>query len=63
MVDILDGRGCIAFSCACKVCNKQFITLSHCEIWSYFTRSLHVNSPSALENTDATREITRYISH
>ena len=22
-----------------KVCNKQFITLGHCEIWRHFTRT------------------------
>ena len=55
MVEILDGR-------VCKVCNKQFITLGHCEIWSHFTRTLYFYSSSARDNTDATREISRHIS-
>ena len=38
-----------------KVCNKQFITLSHREIRSHFTHSLYVHSPSA-HDTDATCE-------
>ena len=45
-----------------KVCNKQFITLSHCEIWSHFTLSLYLQSPSARENTKATREISSYFT-
>ena len=40
-----------------KVCNKQFITLGHCEIWRHFTRTLYFHSPSARDNTVATREI------
>ena len=43
-----------------KVCNKQFITLGHCEIWSHFTRTLYFHSPSARDNTVATREISRH---
>ena len=35
-----------------KVCNKPFITLSHCEIWSYFTGSLYFHSPLARENNN-----------
>ena len=45
-----------------KVCNNQFITLGHCEIWSHFTRTLYFHSPSARDNTDATHEISRHIS-
>ena len=44
-----------------KTCNKQFITLGHCEIWCHFTRILYFHSPSACDNTDATREISRHI--
>ena len=29
------------------VCNKQFNTLGHCEIWSHFTRTLYFHLPSA----------------
>ena len=43
------------------VCNKQFITLSHCEI-CHFTRSLYFSLPSARVRTDTTHEITRHIS-
>ena len=45
------------------VYNKQFITLSNCEILRHFTHSLYLHSLSARENTDATREVTRHISH
>ena len=45
-----------------KVCNKQFITLGHCEIWSHFTRTLYFHSPSARDNTVTTHEISRHIS-
>ena len=34
----------------------------HCEIWSHFTRTLYFHSPSARDNTVATREISRLIS-
>ena len=37
------------------------ITLGHCEIWSHFTLTLYFHSPSARDNTDATREISRRI--
>ena len=43
-------------------CNKQFITLGHCEIWRHFTRALYFHSPSARDNTVATREISCHIS-
>ena len=43
------------------VSNKQFITLSHCEI-CHFTRSLYFHLPSARVSTDATPEISRHIS-
>ena len=45
------------------VYNKQFITLSHCEVWSHVTHSLYFHTPSARENTDTTHEISRHISH
>ena len=65
MVEILDGR-LGKRSVASKVCNKQFITLGHCEIWSHFTRTLYFHSPSARDNTVATRSsystLTRAIS-
>ena len=35
----------------------QFITLGHCEIWSQFTRTLYIHSPSARDNTVTTLEI------
>ena len=41
---------------------KQFITLGHCEIWRHFTRALYFHSPSARDNTVATREISRHIT-
>ena len=44
------------------VCSKQFITLGHCEIWSYLTHTLYFHSPSARDNTDDTREISHHIS-
>ena len=56
MVEILDGRPGKR-----SVCNKQFITLGHCEIWRHFTRTLYFHSPSARDNTVATREISRHI--
>ena len=40
------------------VCNKQFIILGHCEIWSHFTRTLYFHSHSARDNTVATCEIS-----
>ena len=58
MVEILDRR----LGIASKVCNKQFITLGHCEIWRHFTRTLYFHSPSARDNTVATREISRHIT-
>ena len=39
MVEILDGRLGKHSVPASKVCNKQFITLGDCEIWSHFTRT------------------------
>ena len=54
MVEILDGR--LGKRSVERVCNKQFITLGHCEIiWRHFT-------PSARDNTVATREISRHIT-
>ena len=34
------------------------VTLGHCEIWRHFTRTLYFHSPSARDNTVATREIS-----
>ena len=42
--------------------NLTYDRLSHCEIWNHFTRTLYFHSPSARDNTDATREISRHIS-
>ena len=61
MVEILDGRLGKRSVERVKVCNKQFITLSHCEIWRHFTRTLYFHSPAARDNTVATREISRDI--
>ena len=36
--------------------------LLYFEIWSPFTHSLYLHLPSARENTDTTRELTRHIS-
>ena len=44
-------------------CNKYFITLSRCDIWSHFTHSLYLHMPSTRENMDNTHEITCHISH
>ena len=44
------------------VCNKQFIILGNCEIWSYFTHILFFHSPSAHDNTGDTHEISHHIS-
>ena len=43
------------------VCNKQCITLGHCEIWSHFARTFYFHSPSAHDNTVATRHIPVYV--
>ena len=59
MVEILDRR--LGKRSVERVCNKQFITLGHCEIWSHFTRTLYFHSPSARDNTVATREISHHI--
>ena len=55
MVEILDGR-------LGKRLVEQFITLSHCEIWNHFARTLYFHSPWARDNTVVTREIYRHIS-
>ena len=41
MVEILDGRLGKHSVERVRLCNKQFITLGHCEIWSHFTRTLY----------------------
>ena len=38
------------------------VTLGHSVIWSHFTRTLYFHSPSAHDNTVATREISRRIT-
>ena len=43
---------------ASEICNKQFITLGHLEIWNHFTRTLYFHSPSARDITDVTHEIS-----
>ena len=58
MVEILDGRVGKHSVERIRYVNKQFITLSHCEIWRHFTRSLYFHLPLAYENTDVTRENT-----
>ena len=62
MVEILDGRFGKRSVERVRSCNKQFITLGHCEIWSHFTRTLYFHLPSARDNTVATREISRHIT-
>ena len=64
MVEILDGRlGKRSVErVRYVICNKQFITLGHCEIWRHFTRTLYFHSPSACDNTVVTREISRHIT-
>ena len=62
MVEILDGRVCNrSVERVRYVINNLAITLSHCEIWSHFTRTLYFHSPSARDNTDTTREISHLI--
>ena len=41
---------------------NNLLHLVHCEIWSHFTRTLYFHSPSARDNTVATREISRHNS-
>ena len=56
MAEILDGRARKrSVERVRYVINN--ITLSRCEIWSQFTRSLYFHSSLPRENTDATREI------
>ena len=62
MVEILDGRLGKRSVERVRYVIKQFITLGHCEIWSHFTRTLYFHSPSARDNTFATREISRHIT-
>ena len=56
MVEILDGR------LGKHSVERVRYTLGHCEIWSHFTCTLYFHSPSARDNTVATREISRHIS-
>ena len=47
-IEILDGRvGKHSVERVRYICNQQFITLSHCEIWSHFTRTVYFHSSSA----------------
>ena len=61
MVEILDGILGKRSVERVRYGNKQFIT-GHCEIWSHFTCTLYFHSPSARDNTVATREISRHIT-
>ena len=62
MVEILDGRlGKRSVEQVRYVINN-LLHLGHCEIWSHFTRTLYFHSPSARDNTVATREISHHIS-
>ena len=54
MVEILDRR-------LDKRSVERVRYVIHCEIWSHFTRTLYFHSPSARDNTVATREISRHI--
>ena len=59
MVEILDERlGKRSVERVRYVINN----LIHLVMWSYFTRNLYFHSPSARDNTVATREISRHIS-
>ena len=59
MVEIMDGRvGKRSVERVRYVIN----ILLYFEIWSPFTHSLYLHLPSARENTDTTRELTRHIS-
>ena len=58
MVKILDGR--LGKRSVEQV--RYVINIGHCEIWSHFTHTLYFHSPSARDNTVATREISRHIS-
>ena len=40
---------------------NNLLHLVNCEIWRHFTRTLYFHSPSARDNTVATREISRHI--
>ena len=62
MVEILDGKLGKRSVEQVRICNKQFITLGHCEIWRHFTRTLYFHSPSARDNTVATRKISHHIT-
>ena len=60
MVEILDRR--LGKRAVERVRYVITITLGHCVIWRYFTRTLYFYSPSARDNTVATREISRHIT-
>ena len=57
MVEILDGR-----LGKRSVERVRYVINNFCEIWNHFTRTLYFHSPSARDNTVATREISRHIS-
>ena len=58
MVEILDGIvGKRSVERIRYVINNLLhLVIGHCEIWSHFTRTLYFHSPSARDNTDASRE-------
>ena len=56
MVEILDGR------LGKRSVERVRYIINNCEIWSHFTRTLYFHSPSARDNTVATREISRFIT-
>ena len=58
-VEILDGRLGKRSVERVRYVIKNLLHLSHCEIWSHFTRILYFHSPSARDNTVVTREISR----
>ena len=59
-VQKLDGRlGKRSVERVRYVINNIYYTC-HCEIWSHFTRTLYLHSPSACDNTVATLEISRH---
>ena len=57
MVEILNG--CVGKRSIERVryVINNLLHFGHCKIWSHFTRTLYFHSPSARDNTDATRGI------
>ena len=63
MVEILDGRlGKRSVERVRYVINNLLHLVIVKLIWSHFSRTLYFHSPSARDNTVATREISRHIS-